>query len=173
MRIQHAAKHRIALQHNAIHTATYNATHCHIQVTHDPWHRSDTQCNTATQCNALQHFATLCNTLQHTTTHYNTQVTRDIWHSSGKTHCNTLQHTATHCRTMQHTAPPYNALQHTIYPWLLTQVWRHKQIERGAEIVFLSRLKLYSCHVYMSHITHEEFLSNVCKSALILYSCHI
>ena len=40
---------------------------------------------TASNCNMLQHAATLCNTLQHTATH-----------------CNTLQHTATHCNTLQH-----------------------------------------------------------------------
>jgi len=67
-----------------------------------------TQVDTATHCNTLQHLAAraCCNTLQHA----RDRVRQTQVHTA--THCNTLQHTATHCNTPQHPATHCNTLHH-------------------------------------------------------------
>jgi len=83
----------------------YAKVECTIDVLHSATHSN---------CNTLQHTATLCNTLQHTATHGNKRQ-YTLQHTAN--HCNTLQHSATHCNqlqyTRQHTATHCNTLQHS------------------------------------------------------------
>ena len=137
--LQHTAKH-------CKHTATHTATHCNTDDIKERcvlvWGRSATHCNTAKQCNTLQHTAktvidsntllhrwyqgrpcwclgSLYTTLRHTATHSNTLQSH---YNLTATHCNTGNikgdfvlvsgRSAPHCSTLQHTATHCNTLQH-------------------------------------------------------------
>jgi len=109
----------------------------------------------ATQCNALQHTATVCVcsvlwrhrdkrresrlksnvclTLQHTAMHF-------------KKHCKVLQYNATHCNTLQHTATHCNSVRVTLCVCQNVQ----KHVEKGRKL----RLKSKVCLTLQDTATH-------------------
>jgi len=98
-------------------THAHTRTHTEMRSTMAKYHMpaNPCVCNTATQCNAVQHeknrSATHCNSLQLTATHCNslqlpathTPGCAQQWHTHGG--IIDVCHTATHCNSLQHTRP--------------------------------------------------------------------